>query len=99
MYFLNLDEIEDETDFVQFGQSENFSYFSLKFQEGSVSSWTSYPDHYKFVSVDIELNLHSMQTNRVTYSVLDLFGDSGGLLEILTAFFTVVALPFSKMRL
>jgi len=63
------------------------------------SSWTDYPHHYKFFSADIELSLDSKQTSRHTYSLLELFGDVGGILEFCSVFFGLFAVRFSKQRL
>ena len=63
------------------------------------SSMTSYPNHIKFISVDIELSLDSKQTNRDTYSILELFGDVGGIMELCSVFFGLFAVRFSKQRL
>ena len=53
------------------------------------SSWSSFPTTdnpntlYKYASVEINLNKNLRQTNRQTYSLLDLLGDCGGLIDIL----------------
>jgi hypothetical protein len=51
------------------------------------------------MSIDLHLSLDSTAIARDTYSVFDLFGDVGGLMEIIRLFFALLAVPFSKLRL
>ena len=63
------------------------------------SAWTDYPDLYKFISIDIQLSLDKTSSDRETMSVLDLFGDVGGVIEIFKMFFGFLAFQFSTLRL
>ena len=53
------------------------------------SAWNSFPTTedpyalYKYASLEINLSKDFMQTNRQTYSLLDLLGDCGGLMDCL----------------
>ena len=49
--------------------------------------------------MDFHLSMDGVQINRQTYGVLDLFGDLGGLLELIKIVFGLLALPASTMRL
>jgi hypothetical protein len=46
------------------------------------SSWTDYPEKYKFMSMEFEVNSDTRITDRATYSAIDLFGDLGGVIEL-----------------
>jgi hypothetical protein len=60
-----------------------------KWQIGQIqpSAWTSYPDHYKFISFAIYLSSDKEITNRMTPGFLDYIGDVGGLNEIIFGVF------------
>lgn len=45
------------------------------------SSWTSYPDRYKFTGFDLYFDLNLYTVERSTYDILQLLGDVGGLLQ------------------
>ena len=45
------------------------------------SAWREYPEKYKFNSLDLYISDKKKIIQRETYSLLDLFGDIGGLVE------------------
>jgi hypothetical protein len=47
------------------------------------SAWTCFPGKYKFISVAFFFSANKHVTQRATYSLLELFGDIGGLIEFL----------------
>jgi hypothetical protein len=47
------------------------------------NTWERYSDHYKFVGVQLYLNFDVIHATRTTYDLLALFGDIGGLNEVL----------------
>ena len=47
------------------------------------SAWTNYPNKYKFIGVEILLNFDLNSYGRNTYSLLQWFGDLGGLEQAL----------------
>lgn len=49
----------------------------------SPSSWTSYPEKYKFIGFQINISDVYTIYERKTYDLLGLFGDIGGLLGFL----------------
>ena len=49
------------------------------------SSWTSYPDHYKFFSLQINVSDETTYQHRATYELLEFLGDVGGLLGFFIA--------------
>ena len=98
---LQLQQIEDETEFVQFGQTETLEYDNLKLGEVQLSAWTDNllekPDGLrKYASTKIQISQKKQMTVRQTYGLLDYFSDIGGLIEFL-AFVSATALsPFWK---
>ena len=90
-YFLShlkRQEVEDETDLVQFGQVDNLEFHHLENEELRLSSWTDdlskIPNgKRKFTSVMIMLDPNKKVTVRQTYGLLDYFGDIGGLIDFL----------------
>ena len=82
--------IEDETGFVQVGTVTEREYTSyLDNITPLYSSWNKFPTDqdpyslYKYASFEINLNKGLQVTSRQTYSILDLFGDCGGLMDFL----------------
>ena len=63
------------------------------------SFWNNYPEMYKFMSFDFMLNLDVVYYERKSYDFLDLFGDLGGLMSILTMSVSGVAFHFAKIRI
>ena len=53
---------------------------------------------YKYVSIEMTINLNRMNWSRQTYSFLDWLGDLGGLFDALYYFFYLLLLPFSSFR-
>lgn len=63
------------------------------------SSWTRYPYKYKFLSYQFQVSDVIPVTNRETYSLLELLGDIGGLLEFLIIFVTFFVQDFGRINL
>ena len=96
---LQLQEVEDETEFVQFGQTENLEHNHLKLGEVQLSAWTDNllekPDGLrKYASTNIQINLMKQMTVRSTYGLLDYFSDIGGLVEFLSYVVAAIFTPF-----
>ena len=66
-----------------------------------MSAWSQFPttqnpdNLYKYASFEINLNKDLLQTNRQTYSLLDLLGDCGGLMDILIFIGAIFVNPIS----
>ena len=71
----------------------------MTLKTNEVSSWTNYPDNYKFMSLEFELNLDVKHVDRTSYDILDMCGDTGGFMSILMVMGTVIAAPFVKVRI
>ena len=94
-------EIEDETDFVQFGQTETLKYDNLKLGVIQLSAWTDdlleKPDGLrKIASTNIYINRKKLMIVRSTYGLLDYFSDIGGLVEFLSFVVSAILTPFWK---
>ena len=47
------------------------------------TSWTTFPDHYKFIDIEILVDTTKYEYSMVTYGLLIFFGDCGGILQAL----------------
>jgi len=63
------------------------------------SAWTSYPERYKFLSIQIQVSDIIKVTSRETYSLLEFLGDIGGLAEFVFIFISFFAKRFGQMNL
>lgn len=94
-------EHEDETEWIQFGQSVHTKFFSLLANVPEVSGWTDNleekPDgYYKFASITFWPSPEVIYSSRQTYSIFDWLGDIGGLNDALFIILEVMLLPFKK---
>lgn len=86
---MNLNALEDEASYMQYGQYSSHEFFSFKMDETQLSAWINYPtpreplNKYKFASIEFNMSMNQMNWTRSTYSLLDWLGDLGGLLQIL----------------
>ena len=102
---MQANELQDETAFLQYGQSDETIYYSpVENLEILDSSWNKFPtdeseetrkNRYKFFSFEIELSKDLKRVERQTYGILDWLGDCGGLLDALLAIGELIAGPFS----
>ena len=95
--------LEDETEFVQYGQSQIYDFFELKSKSPHTSTWdddlTKKPSgRYKFGSIEVDLNQDLRIINRQTYSLLDWLGDIGGLTDALLIIGKLILLPYTKFK-
>ena len=51
------------------------------------------------MSVEIELSMDINHTDRTTYDFLNFFGDIGGVLEVFTALFGLIAGHFATLKI
>ena len=89
-YFFDLQSsiLEDQTDFIQFGNGEETYFNSPKQKQLSDfkvydSGWKNFPTFYKFFSTTITISPDVGKIRRKTESFLDWLGDWGGLLDSL----------------
>jgi hypothetical protein len=99
MVTVSVDEIEDETEYVQWGNTYDQQFMSIKMEVNQKSSWVVYPDRFKFFSIHLLLDPDIKTTERNTYSFFAFVGDIGGLTEFLLGFFGYLAKPFAMMRM
>ena len=99
------DNLEDETQILQFGYSEDREFYSYLPETPAPSAWNKFPSkedpfsRYKFTSLEVNFSPNSLTINRETYSMLDWLGDMGGLLDALYIIGAVLMHPFSKFAL
>ena len=70
--------MEDETSYVNFGNAHARSYMQFELKQNEFSSWTEYPDRYKFFSFTVELNPNVKKTDRITCDLLEFVSNIGG---------------------
>ena len=98
-------ELEDETDFLQVGQTDQRTYYTVGMLDPKPTGWVNFPDesqpdnYFKYASYEFELNLDVMQWSRQTYSVLDFLGDIGGLYDALRIIAAAFVAPLSQFAL
>jgi hypothetical protein len=62
------------------------------------SAWTAYPTRYKFIGVEILLNFDLNAYSRNTYSLLQWFGDLGGLEQALKLIGSLLVSRFASLN-
>ena len=96
---LLLHELEDEVSFVQYGQQDLYSFYTLSLSQSLPSSWVNYPTRYKFMSFELHFSQDRVRVSRTTYGLLDFLGDLGGLYGILVSIGGMLAKPMSRYAL
>lgn len=61
--------------------------------------FADWPNNYKFTGIELMISLDLGITERSTYSLLEWFGDIGGLLDFLKLIATVMITPLAKLAL
>ena len=97
--FLHINEVEDETDYFQVGQTQSDTFYSLKVSEIVSSSHNSFPHDYQFIDIEISHHNDKLMINRQTLDILACFGDIGGLVEFVYYIGYFLLLPFTKFTL
>lgn len=96
MNHVRLATLEDESDFLQFGQSNSHDFYNFRNENvPQASQLKKFPDFYKFTGLVIDFDYDLQTTNRQTYSFLDWMGDLGGLFEALNYVFFWLLSPFT----
>ena len=92
--------LEDETDFLQLGDSVK-RYFTSPNQRQKTdfqiqkSGWRNFPNKYKFFSTHITIGSDVLKIRRKTDSFLDWLGDWGGLLDSLYFICDILVSPYA----
>jgi hypothetical protein len=79
--------------------SKETSYFKNTLNRTGPSSYTSYPERYKFTSLNFYVTPHTPVVTRLPYGILDYVGDVGGLLEAVLAIGTFFTFIFPAHKL
>ena len=82
--YVEIDELEDEVDLLQYGQEEQDSLFRIRsehfYPSADKDDLIAKPDGaHKFGSLEIVAKSTAIVTSRQTYAVLEWLGDVGGL--------------------
>ena len=102
---VQINELEDESQVLQVGYSEDYTYHEYTHYLPQPSSWNKFPTkedpsrRYKFTSLEINMSLDKLVINRETYSLLDWLGDLGGLFDALKLIAQVIIYPVSSFSL
>ena len=97
--------LNDETQFFQFGYSEDRNFYSYQSTLPVASAWNKFPtledplSRYKFTSVEVNFSPDQQLVTRQTYSILDWLGDMGGLLDALYLIGMIIMSPISNFAL
>ena len=73
-------------------------YVQFELEREHVSSWTQYPEKYKFVGLYIRLDDHMKETVRRTYDLVDLIGSVGGTKAICMTIIGWFIATFGQMK-
>ena len=96
---IHLNEVEDEIDYFQVGQTDTDLFFEMTIQLPESSSWNIYPERYKFIGLEVYFHYDKLLISRSTYSILECLGDIGGLAECVYYIGYFLLLPFTKFTL
>ena len=61
--YVNENDVEDQSQFLQLGQSQIYNFFSFELGEPAVTSWVNFPTEdepgslFKYASIDIQVGL------------------------------------------
>ena len=97
--------LEDESEFLQYGQSLEYTFYKQDLLTTEQSSWSHYPTAdnpfglFKYMSFDIYFSQDLQKINRQTYSFLDFLGDLGGLFEALNFICWIFVTPIASCAL
>ena len=80
---IEVNMLEDETNFVKMGNVDEQQYISFDVEKPEISAWTNHPKQYKFTSLEVNRSYNQQLTNRETYDFLEYASDLGGLMESL----------------
>ena len=100
-----MQRLEDEIDYLQYGQSSESEFYGYWLSESLPSAWNVFPTaknpstRYKYLSIEYNMSLDVLNWNRQTYSLLDWLGDLGGLLDILLHIGHMIVFPISTFTL
>ena len=95
---IHVNEVEEEIDYLQIGQTEEHTFYGWSHEEPGISSYNTFPE-YKFMSIEIYHHNDKLMIDRSTYSILECFGDIGGLIEFTYYIRYFLLLPFTKFTL
>ena len=95
-----IQELQDETDFVQYGQEDSTEYNWINRIQPQSSAWLEHPTKnetglYKFSSIEFNLDNRIGVVQRETYDLLSWLGDIGGLIDALKYAVQFIMAPYA----
>lgn len=101
----NRHRLVDETDFLQLGNIDEIEYDTFSFIDAQPSTYLKWPTKtnssltYKLAGLWIEFGQTLTETERQTYSFLDLLGDVGGLFDGFRYIVAPIIAPFAAFTM
>ena len=80
---VNINQIEDYTDWIQFGQYTLTNFFTFTVGIISPANLNNYPNSYRINGFDVAFNQNLNFYEREIYAILQFMGDVGGFLGFL----------------
>ena len=78
--WIRLEEIDDTTSYLQFGQQQSISnFFTYVKGKAETSALRDFPDNYLFSKIRVNVDSSHNINARQTYDLLMFLGDIGGL--------------------
>ena len=96
---IQINELDDEIDYFQLGQSHTGEFFEFYMNSPEPSAWVNFPEKYKLIGLEIYMDFALKSINRSTYSILDYLGDIGGFVDILLILGSVLLSRITKFNL
>jgi hypothetical protein len=96
---IHIDHLDDQTSWLNLGQSTTKLILRPELAYNEFSSWSDYPEQFKFISVHLAVDQHITHVNRRTYDLLDMMVDVGGLVSAFYRSFVFLVLQFSEIRI
>ena len=97
---LHKDRGEDQTNpLYNVGSGRIRPNTNLQIGEMLPSAWTQYPDHYKFIGIEVHMADQVIVLNRSTKDLFYFIGDFGGISEFFLVAIGLFLAPISRMTL
>ena len=103
--FIESSKLSDETQFIQFGESDETNFNKMNFNQAQPSNSNEWPTEdnpqaaWKMGSIWLEIWPDQTVIERQTYSFLEWLGDIGGLFDALKIIGASIVSPFAAFYL
>lgn len=97
---VNIHSVKESSSLLNFGHMDiTTEFMQMKFGQNQLSSWTQYPDSYKFYSVTFQLSQDTQETYRKRDDLLKMASNVGGFSIIIFRIFGFIVGQFSHLRM